>query len=85
MQNTVRTTIRIRKDIIDQSRLAALKKNVSLQDVINDTLAVGLKHVTDFNAVGESMKQIDDFRQSISLSKDVKLADILKISKKDLR
>lgn len=85
MQNTVRTTIRIRKDIIDQSRLVALKKNASLQNVINDTLAVGFKHVTDFNAAHESMKQIDNFRQSISLSKNVKLADLIKISKKDLR
>lgn len=85
MQNTVRTTIRIRKDIIDQSRLVALKKNVALQDVINDTLAVGFKHVTDFNAVNQSMKQIDDFRQSFSVSKNVKLAGLLRISKKDLR
>ena len=82
MQGTVRTTIRIRKDLVDQSRMIALKKGVSLQDVINDTLAVGFKHVTDLNTASRLMGQIDSFRQSMT-SKNVNLEKLLDLSKKD--
>jgi len=84
MQNMVRTTIRIRKDLISQSRMIALKRSSSLQSVINDTLAAGFGHVTDFNIVNQSMKKIDDFRKSLT-SKNVKLGKLLKISKDEQR
>lgn len=78
----MRTTIRIRKDLVDQSKMIALKKGVSLQDVINDTLAVGFKHVTDLNTASRLMGQIDSFRQSMS-GKNVSLEKLLDLSKKD--
>lgn len=84
MQNTVRTTIRIRKDLIDQSRMIALKRGTSLQDVINQTLAIGFGHITDFNVVNRSIRQIDNFRNSLT-SKNVKLGKLLEISKKDYK
>lgn len=84
MQNTVRTTIRIRKDLISQSRMIALKRGVSLQDVINQTLASGFKHITDFNVTTNSMRQIDIFRQSLN-SKKINLKQLLRQSKADLR
>ena len=76
MQATVRTTIRIRKDLLEQSRMLALHKGVSLQDVVNETLAVGYKHVTDLTASGEAMKQIDHFRSSMA-KKNISLKKLL--------
>jgi len=82
MQNTVRTTIRIRKDLLDQSRLLALSKGVSLQDVINDTLAIGYKHVSDFTMARNSMKQIDTFRKNMQ-KKNINLKNLIEMSKAD--
>lgn len=82
MQSTVRTTIRIRKDLVDQSRMVALKKGVSLQDVINDTLAVGFKHVTDLDTASRLMGQIDSFRLSMT-SKNIDLGKLIDLSRKD--
>lgn len=84
MQTTIRTTIRLRKDLIDQSRMIALKKGASLQEIINDTLALGFKHVSDLNSVQEAMKRIDAFRQSLTL-KDIDLKKLLAENKKDQR
>lgn len=65
MQTTVRTTIRIRKDLIDQSRLLAFNRDTSLQDVINETLALGFGHISDLDIQREAMAKIDHFRKSI--------------------
>ena len=65
MQNTVKTTIRIKKDLLNQSRLLALAKGTSVQAIINEILTIGYKHVTDFRTVKEAMKQIDTFRSSM--------------------
>lgn len=81
---TVRTTIRIRKDILDQSRMLALQKGASLQDIINETLAHGYKHVTDLNTQKKAMAKIDQFRQKMS-KKNIDLKELLKESKKDLK
>ena len=62
---TVRTTIRIRKDLLDQSRLLALRRDISLQQVINDTLAQGFGHITDFDIHRQAMKRIDKFRANL--------------------
>ncbi|OGE25855.1 hypothetical protein A3C26_01915 [Candidatus Daviesbacteria bacterium RIFCSPHIGHO2_02_FULL_39_12] len=59
---TIRTTIRIRKDLLDQSRLVALRRETSLQEIINDTLAQGFGHITDFDVHKEAMARIDKFR-----------------------
>jgi len=82
MQATVRTTIRIRKDLLDQSRILALNKRESLQNVINQTLAIGYKHVTDLNRAKDSMKKIDNFRQ-IMEKKNINLDRLIEASKSD--
>ncbi|HVF69181.1 MAG TPA: hypothetical protein VNA13_01305 [Xanthomonadales bacterium] len=84
MQTTVRTTIRIRKDLLDQSRMIALQKGAPLQDIINETLAIGYKHVTDLNTSKNAMKQIDHFRQKMS-KKNIDLDQLIKMSKADLK
>lgn len=84
MQNTVRTTIRIRKDLLDQSKAIAHSKNTTLQDVINDTLAVGFKHVTDLNSSKEAMSQIDRFRKKLD-SKQIDLKRLLDTNKRNLK
>ena len=80
MQATIRTTLRIRKDLLDQSRILAFNKGETLQDVINETLALGYKHITDLNRANESMKQIDDFRLGM-LKKDINLKSLIEESK----
>lgn len=84
MQTTVRTTIRIRKDLIDQSRLLAFNRDTSLQDVINETLALGFGHISDLDAQQEAMARIDKFRESLK-GKKIDIQKILQESKKDLK
>ncbi len=84
MNNTVRTTIRIRKDLFDQSRLLALKRNTSLQEVINDTLIKGFRYITDINSHKEAMSAIDAFADSMR-GKKVNLQKLLEQNKKDQR
>lgn len=84
MHNAVRTTIRIRKDLLDQSKLMALKKGTSVQEIINSTLAIGFGHVTDLNTTHESMKRIDTFRKSLR-GKNVNVEELLSLSKADLK
>ena len=84
MQATIRTTVRIRKDLFDQSRLLALKKGTSLQEIINNTLALGLGKVSDLESSKESMAKIDKFRVSLS-DKQINLEDLLISSKSDLK
>jgi len=82
MQTTVRTTIRIRQDLFDQSRLLAFKKGTSLQDVINEGLAIGYKHITDLNLAKQSMRQIDTFRERMK-NKNIDLKNLLEASKNE--
>lgn len=84
MQTTIRTTVRIRKDLFDQSRLLALKRGTSLQDIINNTLALGLGKVSDLESSKEAMGKIDKLRVSLS-SKKINLEDLLNKSKSDLK
>ena len=84
MQNIVRTTIRIRKDLLDQSRLLALKKGTSLQDIINSTLAVGFSKISDMSSTQEAMAKIDKFRTSLKGVK-VNVDDLLTESKQNLK
>ena len=84
MQNSVRTTVRIRKDLFDQSRLLALKKGTSLQEIINNTLALGLKKVSDLESNKEAMAKIDKFRMSLS-NTHINLKDLQALSKSDLK
>lgn len=83
-QTTVRTTIRIREDLLKQSRLLALHCNTSLQEVINDTLAQGFGHVSDLNIHREALARIDKFRESLK-GKRINIKKILRESKKDLK
>ena len=82
MQTTVRTTLRIRKDLLDQSRTLAFNRGKPLQDIINQTLAIGYKHITDLNSANKSMKQIDDFRRQM-VKKNINFTNLLKTSKSD--
>lgn len=82
MQQTIRTTIRLRKDLIDQSRLLAAKQGTSLQDVINNTLAKGFGHISNLNLQKQSIAKIDKFRKSLD-GKKIDLQKLLEISRKD--
>lgn len=84
MQATVRTTIRIRKDLFDQSRLLAFQRGTSLQEVINDTLSTGFSNISDLNLQREAMDKIDEFRESLR-GKKINIEKILRASKKDLK
>ena len=84
MHNTVRTTVRIRTDLFDQFRLIALKKSISLQEVINSTLALGLGKISDLDSDRKAMRKIDTFRASIT-DKNFSLEDLFKESKSDLK
>ena len=84
MQTTIRTTVRIRKDLFDQSRLLALKNGTSLQEIINSTLALGLGKVSDLESNRKAMAKIDKFRMSLS-DKKFNLEDLLNKSRSDLK
>lgn len=85
MQTTVRTTIRIRKDLLDQSRFLALKQGTSLQEVINNMLLKGYgNHITDFDIHQQAMQNIDKFRESLK-GRKISIKKILEISKRDLK
>lgn len=62
---TVRTTIRLRKDLFDQSKLLALKKGTSFQQVVNDTLASGFREIGDLSQNRIAMAKIDRIRNEI--------------------
>lgn len=83
MQTTIRTTIRIRKDLFDQSRLLAFQRGVSLQDVINETLTLGFGHVSDLNLHREAMAKIDDFRESLR-GKKINTKTVVQANKHEL-
>lgn len=81
---TIRTTIRIRKDLLDQFRYLALKKGTSLQEIINNTLALGSGKVSDLESTKEAMMKIDKLRLSLS-DKKIDLEDLLNKSKSGLK
>lgn len=80
----VRTTVRIRKDLFDQSRILAIKKGTSLQEIINNTLALGLGKVSDLESTKKAMTKIDELRMSLS-DKKISLEDLLNKSQSDLK
>ncbi|OGD91035.1 hypothetical protein A3D07_04295 [Candidatus Curtissbacteria bacterium RIFCSPHIGHO2_02_FULL_42_15] len=84
MQQTTRTTIRIRKDLLNISREYALKRGVSLQDTVNAALAAGFQRISDLESRKQAMAKIDQFRESLS-GKKINLQEILQESKKDLK
>jgi len=88
MQTTIRTTIRIRKDLLDQSRLLALKQGSSLQDVINEILIKGFgNHITDLDIHKVAMQNIDRLREKIRngvKSKSISTKKLIEQNKKEL-
>ena len=84
MQNTIRTTIRIRKDLLNISRQYALNRGASLQDTINAALAAGFQRISDLESRKQAMAKIDQFRESLR-GKKINLQEILQESKKDLK
>ncbi len=81
---TIRTTVRIRTDLFEQFRFLALKKRISLQEVINSTLALGLGKISDLDSDRKAMAKIDTFRISLA-DKKLSLEDLLDKSKSDLK
>lgn len=84
MQTTIRTTIRLRKDLFDQSRRLAFQRKASLQEVINETLAHGFGHLTDLDVQEMAFDQIQKFRDGLE-GQQIDFAGILEESKKDLK
>lgn len=83
MQSAVRTTIRVKKDLLDQSRLLAFQRGVSLQDVINEALALGFGHISDLDIQREAMAKIDNFRESLG-GKKINSKRLVEENKKEL-
>jgi hypothetical protein len=84
MQTTVRTTVRIRKDLFDQSKQLALENETSLQEIINTALSLGFGKISNVELTKQSMKHIDQFRQNAA-KKDIDLEQLLHASKDDQR
>lgn len=83
MNNTVRTTIRLRKDLLDQSRLIALSQGTSLQQVVNDMLAKGFSYISDVGNRKRAMAEIDKFRKSMR-GKKIDVQSLIEENKKQL-
>lgn len=71
MHNTVRTTIRIRKDLLDQSRTLAREQDTTVQNIINDILVKGFSKITDLNKHKQAMNTIDAIREKLSHNKTI--------------
>lgn len=80
MQTTVRTTVRIRKDLLDQSRMLALIEGVSLQEIINNVLTLGFGKISNVEINRQSMNQIDMFRNKL-YHKKINIEELLKVNK----
>jgi len=83
MQNTVRTTIRIRRDLMDQSRLLAAKQGVSLQEIVNNVLAKGFGHISDIEIRQNILKKIEKFRKSL-VNKKINVQSLVTQNRKEL-
>ncbi|HEX8931939.1 MAG TPA: hypothetical protein VF810_02175 [Patescibacteria group bacterium] len=81
----IRTTIRIRKDLLDQSRILALERGTNLQDVINDILAKGYGEISDLNRHKRAMTTIDSIRQTLSQHGQIDTEALLNESKRELK
>lgn len=81
--DTVRTTIRIRKDLLDQSRILAIRRSTSLQNIINESLAKGLGEVSDLNRHKRAMEIIDRLRESLK-GKKVNVQALVDENKREL-
>lgn len=84
MQTTVRTTIRIRKDLLDQSKLLALQNDTSLQEIINEVLIRGFGYIGDLDKHKIAMDKIDRIRQSLKGSK-ISASRLVEENKKELQ
>lgn len=84
MLTTVRTTLRIRKDLLNHFRLLAFKNETSLQEIINHTLASGLGHISDLNTHKRAMDEIDRFRESLK-GRKINIQKILDEAKLNLK
>lgn len=69
--------------MFDQSRMLALRRDTSLQQVINDTLARGFGHITDFDVHKEAMARIDKFRENLK-GRKINVKKLVEENKKEL-
>lgn len=82
MQHAVRTTIRIRKDLLDLSKLLALQKGISMQQVINETLAYGFHQLPKKKSRKEIMDEIDTIRAKVALTSE-EVDELLAMNKQE--
>lgn len=83
---TIRTTIRLRKDLLEQSKLFALKTGTSMQEVINNTLAQGFGQISDLELRKQGLARIDQIRESIrKKSGSVDTQELIYANKKELK
>ncbi len=82
MQDAIRTTIRIRQDLLNQSRFLALEKGTSLQEIVNTVLALGFGKVGDLGSNKQAMAKIDKFRISL-VGRKVDTEKLLNIAKSE--
>ncbi len=82
---TVRTTIRLRKDLFEHSKFIAFKQDTTIQDVINNALAAGFGHITDLDLHQKAITDIDKIREDLrKKKKKFNVQELIEKNKKDL-
>lgn len=81
---TVRTTIRLRKDLLDQSKMIAIKRSTTMQKVINDALQIGMQRISDPAARRRLMKSIDEFRENLR-GRKINVQQLIEDNKRELQ
>lgn len=82
--DTVRTTIRIRKDLLDQSKRLALERNTSLQQIVNDVLAKGFSEESYLKRREEAFATIESLRKSLK-GKYIDVNKLVEENKRELQ
>lgn len=85
MQTSVRTTVRIREDLLTQSKLLALNNGTTVQQVINDALAMGFGHITDLDTHKLAMSKIDQLRKKSLKGRKINIKKIIEQNKKEVQ
>ena len=85
MQATVRTTIRIRKDLFEHSRRLAFERGTSLQDVVNIALERGFRNSSDVNRHIQAMCTIDTIREKLGRTRSIDVQALVRANKKELQ
>jgi hypothetical protein len=83
---TVRTTISIRKDLLDHFKIMAINSGISMQKAINDALGEHLAELPDLERRKRAMTAIDKF-QSLTYKKHgiIDVDALIQTNKKNLQ